>query len=63
MHLYLNDGEMEIRCYPEEEQETRCRDLFETIFRGYELLAEKYPEHITTDIGGDNDGEHEIRGP
>lgn len=50
MHLYLNekDGIMDVRCYPDKEGEARCRDLFDTIARGYELMAEKYPEYIKT---------------
>ena len=48
MHLYLNEkeGVMDLRCYPQEEEEERCRALFDTIARGYGLLAEKYPDYI-----------------
>ena len=46
MHLYLGDGVMDVCCYPDEEREDRCRYLFDTIARGFELMAEKYPEHI-----------------
>ena len=50
MHLYLDNGVIDVRCYPDEEREGRCRDLFDTIARGYELMAGKYPEYIR--IGG-----------
>ena len=44
--LHLDDGVIELRCYPEEEQEESCRVLFDTIARGCELMAEKFPAYI-----------------
>ena len=56
LHLYVNDGdaEMDIRCYPDEDKEERCRYLFDTILHGMEMLAEIYPENVR--VGGDYDG-------
>ena len=48
MHLYTNDGIAEVNCYPDEEQEEKCRFLFDTIWNGYGMLGENYPEHIMT---------------
>jgi len=55
MHLYLNeaDGVMDVRCYPSEETEERCRTVFDTLALGYELLAAKYPDNII--MGGRHD--------
>ena len=50
MHLYLNDGIIDVRCYPQEEKEERCRDLFNTIARGYDLMAGKYPDYIGMEV-------------
>lgn len=50
MHLFVDDGKgvVEVTCYPEEEQEERCRFLFDTIWNGYEMLGDQYPDNIMT---------------
>ena len=35
-----------VRARPEEDCEERCRAVFETVARGFSLLAERYPEHV-----------------
>lgn len=48
MHLYLNetDGSLDVRCYPDEEDEERCRFLFNVLADGFDMMAAKYPEYI-----------------
>ena len=50
MHLYLNDGIIEVQCYPQEGWEDKCRYLFDTIARGFDLMAGRYPDFI--EMGG-----------
>ncbi len=40
-------GEALIICRPEAQQERRCRDIMGTVFIGFELLANRYPEYVT----------------
>lgn len=42
-------GEAMIYCDPEPEQERKCRDIMRTIFAGYELLANSYPDNISAE--------------
>ena len=48
MHLYLNDteGSMDVRCYPDEEDEEKCRYLFDTLAGGFEMISVKYPDYV-----------------
>ena len=50
--LYENqkDGIIRVQCYPDEEAENYCAYLFRVIFGGYRMLAEKYPEYVSTEI-------------
>ena len=41
-------GEAMILCRPEAEHEQRCRDIMRTVFIGYELLANRWPENVET---------------
>lgn len=52
MHAQINEKEasVEVRCYPDDKHEKRCRYLFDTIALGLGMLAEKYPDNIV--IGG-----------
>ncbi len=43
-------GRFSIRCRPEEGQEARCRESFDTVFAGLSLLAEREPEHVSAEI-------------
>lgn len=43
-------GLAEISCCPARAQELRCRDLFETIFLGYQLLENMYPENVCCEV-------------
>ena len=43
-------GYARIQCSPARGARTRCRTIFETVFVGYELLSERYPEHVRADI-------------
>ena len=40
-------GYARIQCEPTKRNKRRCEDIYRTIFRGYELLAQQYPEHVT----------------
>lgn len=42
-----------VQCYPDEEQEPVCREMFRTILAGFDNLAETYPDHVKL-IGGSN---------
>lgn len=39
-------GYARIQCTPTARNKRRCEDIYRTIFRGYELLAQQYPEHV-----------------
>lgn len=43
-------GMADISCCPAREQVIRCRDLFETIFLGYQLLENMYPENVKCEV-------------
>ena len=40
-------GAEEIRCRPERGCEGACRESFDTVYAGFALLAEEYPEHVS----------------
>lgn len=52
-HLYINekDGVIRVRCYPDEEHRDLCREMFNTVMQGYEVLAETYPDNVTIEGG------------
>lgn len=53
---------IEVSCCPDEEKQDACRVLYDTILTGYQLLAEREPEHI--EIRSENDGyEHQTDNP
>ena len=41
-------GEAVISCMASAGNEGRCRDIMETVFTGYELLADSYPDSVCT---------------
>ena len=43
-------GAAEISCCPAREKTRRCRDVFETVFLGYQLLENMYPAFVTTEL-------------
>lgn len=43
-------GAAEISCCPTREKTLRCRDVFETVFLGYQLLENMYPAHVWTEL-------------
>lgn len=43
-------GRADISCCPRREKILRCRDIFETIFLGYQILENMYPEYVETEI-------------
>ena len=43
-------GAAEISCCPAREKTLRCRDVFETVFLGYQLLENMYPEFVKTEL-------------
>lgn len=52
-HTLVNEGEALIRveCCPEDGAEDRCREMFRTIWCGFETIAESYPEYIEVTEG------------
>lgn len=44
--------EIDVRCTPVPDAETKCRQMFEVILGGLMLIAEAHPEHMTIMIGG-----------
>ena len=40
---------VEIRCRPEDGWALSCRELFETIYTGYDLLREHHPDNVEVD--------------
>ncbi len=40
------NGEFRIVCQPKEGQVARCRQIFDTIFTGFEILANEYPDYV-----------------
>ena len=40
-------GAEEICCRPERGCEGACRESFDTVYAGFALLAEEYPEHVS----------------
>ena len=43
-------GAAEISCCPVREKTLRGRDVFETVFLGYQLLENMYPAFVTTEL-------------
>lgn len=43
-------GAAEISCCPAREKALRCRDVFETVFLGYQLLENMYPAFVRTEL-------------
>ena len=43
-------GAAEISCCPAREKTLRCRDVFETVFLGYQLLENMYPAFVRTEL-------------
>ena len=58
-HLYINDKDAEIgvRCYPDEEHEELCREMFRTILHGFAILKAESPDYIEIEITGGCDGD------
>lgn len=55
LQLHENEAkaEFELRCYPDEEQESTCGEMFRTIVAGLTSLEEEYPEFIRMDERGE----------
>ncbi len=48
-----SDGEYRISCQPEDEASAGlCRAVMDTVFTGFRLLEEHYPEYVCADILG-----------
>ena len=43
-----HDGEMRIECRPTSSYITPCRRMLDTIYAGYEILANEYPDFVRT---------------
>ena len=43
-------GAAEISCCSAGEKTLRCRDVFETVFLGYQLLENMYPAYVRTEL-------------
>jgi len=46
LSIVKKPGLADISCCPDRERTVRCRDLFETMFLGYQLMETMYPEYI-----------------
>lgn len=44
------DGYARIQCNPAPRAKAKSKEIFTTIYRGYELLAQQYPEYVRTVI-------------
>ena len=44
--LSQKDGELRVECRPGKSFVTPCRRVMDTIFTGYEILANDYPDHV-----------------
>ena len=42
-------GEAMIRCEPEAGHERKCREIMHTVFIGFQLLANRYPENVSAE--------------
>lgn len=43
-------GAAEISCCPARDKTLRCRDAFEMVFLGYQLLENMYPAYVGTEL-------------
>ena len=50
LSIIKRQGQADISCCPRRERTLRCRDIFETIFLGYQILESMYPEYVETEI-------------
>ena len=48
-------GRMMVFCRAEEEAEERCREIFDTVFAGFTVLAENYPRFVNAVMTGETD--------
>lgn len=46
--VYKRDGYVRIECNPKAKWTARCREIYKTVFIGYELLAAQYPMNVQT---------------
>ena len=55
-HIFMNEdeGQIWVQCYPDEEHEDACREMFRVVLAGLENLRDDFPDYI--DIGGYEDG-------
>ena len=42
------DGEITVRCMPGKGARRRCRQIYETIYTGLQMLSEQYPAYVQT---------------
>ena len=48
--VYVTNGKARVACNAQLGHRKRCREVFNTIFTGYELLAGLYPDVIRTEF-------------
>ena len=55
-HLFMDEKNAVIRveCFPDQAHEDLCREMFRTVWRGYETIQEQFPDNITLTGGYDN---------
>lgn len=51
-------GRITLFCRVGEEAEKECREVFDTVFAGFLLLAENYPQYVSADQNGEAEGEY-----
>lgn len=48
-NISQKDGELRIECTPGESYVTPCRRMMDTIFTGYQVLENAYPDYVRTE--------------
>lgn len=50
LSILKKPGLADISCCPDRGRTLRCRDVFETVFLGYQILENLYPEFVTAEL-------------
>lgn len=50
LSILKGPGRADISCCPGRDKTLRCRDIFETIFLGYQILENMYPQFVETQL-------------
>ena len=50
-------GEIELEALPKDQEKKETRSILDTIWMGFQLLSEQYPDYVKTERRERNDGE------